>query len=129
MFLLIFITFTLDFVATLRQFEPLNPDKITKGLIPLMSTVEPEPTRSKYRGKSFSGISGLLNDNSSSFIKYYITPTRPVSIKPTHSISNEIPKETQNHPSYSNLENSGIYDGGEITYSWMVLSAVCAFLI
>ncbi|RIB19820.1 hypothetical protein C2G38_2082274 [Gigaspora rosea] len=26
-----------------------------------MSTVEPEPTRSKYRGKSFSGISGLLN--------------------------------------------------------------------
>ncbi|CAG8821538.1 17128_t:CDS:1, partial [Gigaspora margarita] len=106
------------FVAALWQFEPPNPDEITKGLVPLMSTVEPEPTRSKYRGKSFGGISGLLNGLSTPtssiinptnnifqttplLLSNIITPTRSVSIKPTHNISNEIPKETQNHPSYN----------------------------
>ncbi|CAG8580049.1 1091_t:CDS:1, partial [Dentiscutata heterogama] len=127
----------------LRQLEPPNPDEITKGLIPSRSTVEPEPTKSKYKGKSIGGISGLLNGLSTPTsditnnihqtttppLSNIITPTKPVSIKPTYNPSNELPKETHNQPPHNSLENSGIYSGDEITYSWMVLSVVCAFLI
>ncbi|CAG8541522.1 15267_t:CDS:1 [Cetraspora pellucida] len=146
--LLIFITFTLDFVAALRQLEPPNPDEITKGVIPSRSTVEPEPTKSKYKGKSIGGISGLLGGLSTptssimdNNIHHQATPilsnsintmpsTRPVSFTPNRILSNEVPKETQNPTlPHSNLENSGIFNGGEIAYSWMVLSVVCAFLI
>ncbi|CAG8689264.1 28243_t:CDS:1 [Racocetra persica] len=143
-FLLIFVAFILNLVVALRQFELPNLDDITKGIIPSMSIVEPESTRSKYRGKSIGGISGLLGGLStptSSIIDNQATPiltnsinTMPSTISgsftPTRIFSNEIPKETQNPiPLHGNLENSGIYNGGEIAYSWMVLSVVFAFLI
>ncbi|CAG8580808.1 3084_t:CDS:2, partial [Scutellospora calospora] len=93
--LLIFLAFTFNVsVTALRQLEPPNPDDITKGL-PTRSNVEPEPTKSKFKGKSIGGI--------------------------------EIPKETQIH--HIKVENSGIYNGNEIKYSWIILSIVCASLI